>query len=73
MRILRCLTEKIDTKLNLQANVEANLFDNFVENYIITGIIRKDSDVIDMSRFKQVYSSHKMNIFDIIDLVSGLI
>jgi hypothetical protein len=66
------ITDKIDRKLQLQTS-SINLYDNFVENFILTGIIKKESELVDFERFKYVFFSHKMNIHDMIDLIAGAI
>lgn len=52
---------------------KANLFENFIENFELTGILKKNTNEVDFERFKYIYSTHKMNIRDMIDLISGVV
>jgi len=68
---LRGLTEKIDvdTKQPIESN---GLLETFVESYKLIGILKVEEENIDFNRFKQVYLFNKMNILDLIDLISGI-
>jgi len=68
---LRGLTEKVDvdTKQPIESN---GLYETFVENYKLIGVIKVEEEYVDFNRFKQVYLFNKMNILDLIDLISGV-
>jgi len=66
---LRTLVDKIGLDNN---NTPSDLYETFVENFRLTGVVRIDYDFVDFDRFRQVYLLNKMNILDIIDLISGV-
>jgi hypothetical protein len=68
-RILRTLTDDIDAKLKLAK--EDSLYNFFIENFTLTGIIAEDKENVNFQKFRQVYESYKMNIYDLLDLMTG--
>ena len=66
---MRTLVDKIGLDNN---NTPSDLYETFVENFRLTGVVRIDYDFVDFDRFRQVYLLNKMNILDIIDLISGV-
>jgi len=71
LRVLRGLTEKVDvdTKQPIDSN---GLYETFVESFKLIGILKVEEENIDFNRFKQVYLFNKMNILDLVDLISGI-
>ena len=68
-RILRTLTEDIDEKLKLsQAD---SLYNFFIENFTLCEIIQEDRENVNFHKFRQTYESYKMNIYDLLDLMTG--
>lgn len=71
LRVLRSLTEKVE--IENHKTIDTNgLYETFVENYKLTGVLKVDNDFVDFDRFRQIYLLHKMNILDLIDLISGV-
>ncbi len=70
LRILKVLTEKIDMKYEDLAK-RKTLFENFIENFYMTGILGKESNFVDFTKFRDVYRNYQMNIYDLIDLIFG--
>ena len=68
-RILRTLTEDIDEKLKLsQAD---SLYNFFIENFTLCEIIQDQKESVNFLKFRQTYESYKMNIYDLLDLMTG--
>ena len=68
-RILRTLTEDIDEKLKLSQ--EDSLYNFFIENFTLTGIIHESKENVNFQKFRQTYETYKMNIYDLLDLMTG--
>ena len=68
-RILRTLTDDIDAKLKLAK--EDSLYNFFIENFTLTGIISEEKENVNFQKFRQAYESYKMNIYDLLDLMTG--
>ncbi len=68
-RILRTLTEDIDKKLQLQS--QDSLYNFFTENFTLTGVITEGRPHVNFQKFAQIYESYKMNIYDLLDLMTG--
>ena len=68
-RILRTLTEDIDEKLKLSQ--EDSLYNFFIENFSLTEIIQDDKENVNFQKFRQTYETYKMNIYDLLDLMTG--
>jgi len=68
-RILRTLTEDIDEKLKL--STEDSLYNFFIENFTLTEIIGDDKENVNFHKFRQTYETYKMNIYDLLDLMTG--
>ena len=49
----------------------AKLYDNFCENYKKTGILKSENTFVDFDRFKQIYLSKRLNIRNLINLLSN--
>ena len=68
-RILRTLTEDIDEKLKLSQ--EDSLYNFFIENFTLTEIISEKKENVNFQKFRQTYETYKMNIYDLLDLMTG--
>ena len=47
------------------------MYNFFIENFTKTEIITKDNEYVNFDKFREAYVTYKMNIYDILDLMTG--
>ena len=47
------------------------MYNFFIENFTKTEIISKDNEYVNFDKFREAYLTYKMNIYDILDLMTG--
>ena len=73
LRILRLLTAPLDLADPTRDTSDGDsheLFDYFLENYVMLRVVKEEDEFADFTVFKSAYTSMKMNIRDLLDLIS---
>ncbi len=67
--ILREVTSKIDMKDQEKNDKKSLLFDMFLDNLYYSGVIKRDSEIVNMENLRQCLISRNISPLDIMDLI----